>query len=158
MSDKFFPSNSWFWRGLTYFWTAPNSLLGLTVGVIGLCFGGGVSVHRGCLEFHGGLSKLILSRLGVVGMTLGHTILGQTKLDLEQVRDHEQVHVRQYEILGPLFIPAYLGCSVWLWFRGRDPYRDNPFETQAYDLSDPRVKKNKSQLPSQEDGSQHHKN
>jgi len=104
VSDKFFPSKSWFWRGVAYFWTAPNSLLGLTVGVIGLCFGGGVSVHRGCLEFHGGLSKAILSRLGVVGMTLGHTILGQTKLDLERVRDHEQVHVRQYEILGPLFI------------------------------------------------------
>ena len=144
MSDKFFPSKSWFWRGLTYFWAAPNSLLGLAVGGVGLCFGGGVSVHRGCLEFHGGLSKAILSRLGVIGMTLGHTILGQSKLDLERARDHEQVHVRQYEIFGPLFVPAYLGCSLWLWIRGRDPYRDNPFEVQAYDLSDPSVRNTKS--------------
>lgn len=138
MSDKFFPSESRIWRGVTYFWAAPYTLLGVAVGVIGLCFGGGVSVHRGCLEFHGGLSKAILSRLGVVGMTLGHTILGQNQLGLERARDHEQVHVRQYEILGPLFVPAYLGCSLWLWLRGRDPYRDNPFEVQAYDLSDPR--------------------
>lgn len=137
VSDKFFPSENPLLRGVTYFWAAPYTLLGMSIGVIGLCFGGGVSVHRGCLEFHGGLSKAILSRLGVIGMTLGHTILGQHQLGLEQARDHEQVHVRQYEILGPLFVPVYLGCSLWLWLRGRDPYRDNPFEVQAYDLSDP---------------------
>ena len=138
-NKKFFPSQNLFWRGVTYFWAAPYSLLGMTVGVIGLCFGGGVVVQRGCLEFHGGLAKAILSRLGrgVIAMTLGHTILGQNQQVLEHARDHEQVHVRQYEIWGPLFVPVYLGCSVWLWFRHRDPYRDNPFEVQAYELSDP---------------------
>lgn len=139
VSEKFFPTQNLFWRGLTYFWAAPYSLLGLTVGLFGLCFGGKVRVHRGCLEFHGGLAKAILSRLGrgVSAMTLGHTILGQNEPVLARARDHEQVHVRQYEIWGPLFIPAYLGCSAWLWLRRRDPYRDNPFEVQAYDLSDP---------------------
>ena len=137
MSDKFFPSQSLFWRAITYFWAAPYSFLGLLVGGVGLCFGGGVSIQRGCLEFHGGLSKAILARLGVIAMTLGHTILGQTELALEVTRDHEQVHVRQYELWGPLFVPAYFGCSAWLWLRGRNPYRDNPFEVEAYDLSDP---------------------
>ena len=137
MSDKFFPSQSRVWRAVTYFWAAPYSFLGLLVGGVGLCFGGSVSIHRGCLEFHGGLPKAILARLGVVAMTLGHTVLGLNERVLEHARDHEQVHVRQYEIWGPFFVPAYLGSSVWLWLRGRDPYRENPFEVEAYDLSDP---------------------
>lgn len=70
-------------------------------------------------------------------MTLGHTVLGQTEAGLDLVRDHEQVHVRQYERWGPLFIPAYLLSSAWLWWTGKDPYRANPFEVEAYRLSDP---------------------
>jgi hypothetical protein len=90
------------------------------------------------LEFYGSLPQVILSRLGgVIAMTLGHTILGQTAEGLDLVRDHEQVHVRQYEVWGPMFIPAYLASSAWLWWRGKDPYRDNPFEIEAYLLSDP---------------------
>ena len=29
--------------------------------------------------------------------------------------------------------PAYLGASLALWLTGRNAYRDNPFERQAYD-------------------------
>jgi len=65
-------------------------------------------------------------------MTLGHSILGRNRDALAIARDHEQVHVRQYECWGPLFIPAYLGCSGLMWIRGRDPYRDNPFEVEAF--------------------------
>lgn len=74
---------------------------------------------------------------GVMAMTLGHTILGQSSTGLEFVRDHEQVHVRQYERWGPAFLPAYLISSFYLWMRGRDMYRQNPFEVEAYGLSDP---------------------
>jgi len=45
------------------------------------------------------------------------------------------VHVRQYERWGPLFGPAYLGCSLVLWLMGKRAYRDNPFEVEAYDVS-----------------------
>ena len=34
---------------------------------------------------------------------------------------------------GPLMGPAYLGCSLGLWLMHRRPYRDNPFERQAYE-------------------------
>jgi hypothetical protein len=71
-------------------------------------------------------------------MTLGHVILGQDRLTLDIVRDHEHVHVRQYEVWGPAFLPAYLGCSAWLWVARRDPYLDNPFEVAAYRIADPR--------------------
>jgi hypothetical protein len=68
-------------------------------------------------------------------MTLGHVVLGRTASALDVSREHELVHVRQYERWGPLFIPAYLLCSALIWFRGGDAYRDNPFEREAYRIA-----------------------
>jgi hypothetical protein len=67
-----------------------------------------------------------------MAMTLGHTVIGRTTAALDLSRRHELVHVRQYERWGPLFIPAYLICSLWLRLAGRDAYRDNPFEVEAF--------------------------
>ena len=55
-------------------------------------------------------------------MTLGHVVLGLDRDALEWSRDHERVHVRQCERWGPLFLPAYLLASAYLWFRGRRFY------------------------------------
>ena len=100
-------------------------------------------MRQGCLEFFGGFVSWLLERLGsqgVAAMTLGHAILGQDRETLEIVRSHEQIHVDQYEKWGVLFIPVYLGCSAYLWLAGKDCYRDNPFEQQAYQEEAPRVK------------------
>ncbi len=117
-------------------WTLPNTILGLVVGLAGLCSGGQVQIRRGCLEFHGGFVGWLICHtpLGdaTQALTLGHTILGQTASSLETARDHEHVHVRQYEIWGPFFLFAYLGSSAWLWLIGKDAYHDNPFEIAAY--------------------------
>jgi hypothetical protein len=59
-------------------------------------------------------------------------ILGRDQDCLNHSRDHEHVHVRQYERWGPLMLPAYLGSSFVLYLRGFDPYFDNPFEQEAY--------------------------
>jgi hypothetical protein len=67
-----------------------------------------------------------------MAITLGHTILGQSDASLDVAREHELVHVRQFERWGPLMGPAYLGCSLFIWLVGGRPYRDNPFERQAY--------------------------
>ena len=64
-------------------------------------------------------------------MTLGHVILGRTTDDLDRCRAHEQVHVRQVERWGGLFIPAYLMASAIAWSRGRHYYFDNSFEIDA---------------------------
>ncbi|MEZ6117171.1 MAG: hypothetical protein R3C28_11435 [Pirellulaceae bacterium] len=45
---------------------------------------------------------------------------------------HMNAFTCQYERWGPLFIPAYLLCSVWLWCRGKDAYRLNLFEVEAF--------------------------
>jgi hypothetical protein len=117
-------------------WASPYSLLGLVIGILGLCTGGHARVCGRTIEFHGGAVKWFVSCLPggqfVLAFTLGHTILGQTAASLAVAREHELVHVRQFERWGPLLGPAYLLCSLVLWLRGRDPYRDNPFEREAY--------------------------
>ena len=122
------------WQGVLILWAAPGTLIGLTVGLLGLCTGGGVRRVRHTLEFHGGLVKWLLQHTPVeaMAMTLGHVVIGQSKTALDITREHEWVHVRQYERWGPLFIPAYLGCSLWLWIRRKEAYRGNPFEAEAY--------------------------
>ena len=127
---------------LKIIWTSPNSALGLLVSLLGVPFGTRGQVREGCLEFYGGLVTAILRRVpiggGTAAMTLGHTILGQSRFDLDRCRDHEQVHVRQYERWGPFFLPAYLGWSLLLWLQKKDAYLDNPFEVEAYGIADPR--------------------
>lgn len=66
-------------------------------------------------------------------MTLGHVVIGQTSAALDIARRHELVHVRQYERWGPLFLPLYGAFSLALWLRGRDAYRENPFEREAFE-------------------------
>ncbi|MFT5302541.1 MAG: hypothetical protein ACI87E_003820 [Mariniblastus sp.] len=127
---------------LFYIWTFPNSLIGLSIGAIGLLSGGKIQRRRGCLEFYGGFVTWFLAKCsshGVSAMTLGHTIIGQTQRELHQARDHEQVHVSQYERWGPLFIPVYLSFSCYLWFAKRNCYLENPFEVEAYRIADPRI-------------------
>ncbi|MFM7739100.1 MAG: hypothetical protein ACKO9H_06830 [Planctomycetota bacterium] len=120
------------WRVL---WASPNSLLGLMLGFGGLLSGGRAQWRKGCLEFHGGLIRWGLERtpISAAALTLGHTILGRDALCLEISREHEHVHVRQYGIWGPFFLPAYLGSGLFLWLIGRHPYWDNPFEREAYE-------------------------
>jgi hypothetical protein len=63
-------------------------------------------------------------------MTLGHVVLCIDEID-EATLAHELVHVAQYERWGALFVPCYLGASLLAALRGRDLYRDNPFEIAA---------------------------
>lgn len=123
--------------GFRLAWASPWTLLGLTAGALGLLTGGGARRRGRTIEFWGGAVTAALNRIPIVGgasaMTLGHVVLGSNPPALDFAREHEWIHVRQYERWGPLFIPAYLLCSVVLWFRGLDAYRDNPFEREAYE-------------------------
>lgn len=122
------------WQVLLHVWASPGTLIGLTVGLLGLCTGGGARRVRHTLEFHGGSVKWMLQRTPVqaMAMTLGHVVIGQTPAALDVTREHEWVHVRQYERWGPLFIPAYLSCSLGLWLFRKEAYFGNPFEREAY--------------------------
>jgi hypothetical protein len=122
---------------LRFVWASPYTLLGLLLGGIGVSTGGTAQVRGRTIEFYGGAVTWFVAHLpqgpSTLALTLGHTILGQTDTALDIARDHELVHVRQFERWGPFMGPAYLLASLVLWFRGRRAYRDNPFEREAYD-------------------------
>jgi hypothetical protein len=66
----------------------------------------------------------------VHAQTLGRYIFARSELSPEIV-DHELEHVRQWQRLGPLFLPAYVASSGWALLRRRHPYRANRFEVAA---------------------------
>jgi hypothetical protein len=122
-------------HAIRYLWASPNTLIGLLIGLVALCSGGRVQRRGGVLEFYGGFARVLLDRVlpgGVLAMTLGHTIIGVSTTALDIARDHEHIHVRQYECWGPMFLPAYGWCSIVAWWKGKRAYRDNYFEREAY--------------------------
>lgn len=118
-----------------YLWASPNTILGIA---IGLLLGGRFRRVDGVLEVHGKHVASALARMFVpaLALTMGHVVFGRDAEALHITRRHERVHVRQYMYWGPFFLPAYLGASLWLYATGRDGYRCNPFEVQAYRLGD----------------------
>ena len=124
--------------GLKYAWAAPTTAVGLLFLLLAPIGGRiGTQVVDGVLELHGGLVSLFLCRgtllkNGASAMTLGHVVLGRYLYALDWTRDHERVHVRQCERWGPLFLPAYIFASAFIWLRGGKFYEENPFEREAY--------------------------
>ena len=129
------------YQPIVYLWVFPATVLALPLVSIALLQGGSVRIVRGVLEVHGGIVTGLLRRgLPWVGpgaaITFGHVILGCDQMCLSRSREHERVHVCQYERWGPFFIPIYLLASLVLYCRGHDPYRDNPFEREAFEQTD----------------------
>lgn len=125
-------------RRLQFVWSLPNTALGILFVPLALGTGGGIRRIGDVLEVYGGAVSWLLRRGvplpgGARALTLGHVILGQSAAAISRSREHEHVHVRQYDRWGPLFIPAYLVASAAARLRGRDPYRDNPFEREAFE-------------------------
>jgi hypothetical protein len=125
-------------RLLIYLWTFPTTCVGLLFLSLAWTTRGRVRIVDGVLEISGGgvawfLQHCTLLENGARAMTLGHVVIGQSELALNETRAHERVHVRQCERWGPLFIPAYLLSSLWCKLRGRDSYYDNPFEREAFE-------------------------
>lgn len=123
------------WLGIL--WALPWTAVGLFFGGITLITGGSARRADRMLEFYGGWLPWFLDTFPLVkgarAVTFGHTVIARSDHDASACRDHERVHVRQYERWGIFFGFAYVLCWVWLWARGRDPYRDHPFEREAFD-------------------------
>jgi len=121
---------------IAYAWVAPNTALGLLLGLVMISLGGKVQFIDGVAEFHGGwVGNFFASRshpfcFGAI--TVGHVILATCHNELSALRAHEHVHVRQYERWGIFFLPAYALSSLWELCHGRNGYWNNCFEKQAY--------------------------
>jgi hypothetical protein len=67
-------------------------------------------------------------------ITIGCVILAADENALEEAFTHELVHVQQGLRWGVLFPLLYAVSSAWAWLGGRDPYRHNAFEREAYEV------------------------
>jgi hypothetical protein len=126
-------------RLLRYLWAGPATLIGLMI-VLALRRHGRFAVVDGVIEAHGPLIRRALASLtplagGACAMTLGHVVIAHDAQALDVTRAHERVHVRQYEVWGPFFLPAYLLAGQWAFILGGHPYFDNRFEREARLLS-----------------------
>lgn len=121
---------------LRYLWASPASLVGIVLGLLAIACGARARMVDGALEVAGGRIRVLILQLPeglrFGAITLGHVIVGIDHAVLGHARSHEQVHVRQYEKWGLFFFPLYLGSSLLALARGRDPYRDNCFEAEAF--------------------------
>src|SRR5438477_225856 len=104
-------------------WSLPNTLVGL-----GFALLSGVipRVRDGLLlgESNTGLAHLFLTRRGFGAITFGRVVVSAVPIT-PRLLVHESHHARQYEVLGPLFLPVYL------WLHARHGYLANPLEREA---------------------------
>lgn len=121
---------------LKYLWASPATAVGLVAALAARASGARAAFADGVLEVAGGgIGRAIgcLPRaLQFDAITLGHVVIATDKRTLAECRVHERVHVRQYERWGVLLFPLYVLSSVTQLLRGRDPYRHNYFERQAF--------------------------
>ncbi|RPI51351.1 MAG: hypothetical protein EHM55_19150 [Acidobacteria bacterium] len=122
-------------RSLRYLWASPTTVVGLVL-AFALLRRGRAELVDGVIEAHSPLLGLALNRLtplagGAAAITLGHVVIGRNAQALEATRAHERVHVRQYEVWGPLFVPAYFAAGLYALLTGGHPYFDNRFERDA---------------------------
>jgi len=113
-------------RWAAVLWSAPLTAVGL---VVASASGARPSWDAGrrCLVATGvgGPSSAALRLVGAGANTIGQVVLCRSESPSPALLDHEAVHVRQAERLGPLLVPLYLWCNA---LHG---YRDNPLEHAA---------------------------
>jgi hypothetical protein len=107
-------------------WSAPLSAVGIVAAVVS---GGSLTwdARRRCVVARGvgGPSRAALRLVGAGANTVGQVVLCTSDAPSEALLDHEAVHVRQAERLGPLLVPTYLWLNAWYG------YRDHPLERAA---------------------------
>jgi hypothetical protein len=109
------------WLGLA--WSLPNTLVGLGFAALSLAL---PKPRDGLLvaQSDRGLAHLFLTRRGFGAITFGRVVISAIPLT-PRLLVHESHHARQYEVLGPVFLPVYL------FLHARCGYADNPLEREA---------------------------
>lgn len=111
-----------------YLWALPGTVVGL---LLALASAARPVARDGVLDACGARGFAALHRkMGFGAITLGHVVVrsrlrgASAALADPRLWAHEMVHVRQWEVLGPLMLVLYPLLSV-------AGYRRNPFEVAA---------------------------
>lgn len=104
-------------------WSLPDTLIGLGFALLSAVI---PAPRDGLLvaQSNSGLAYLFLTRRGFVAITFGRVVVSAVPLT-PRLLAHESHHARQYEVLGPFFLPTYL------WLHARHGYARNPLEREA---------------------------
>ncbi len=104
-------------------WAFPNTLIGLGFAFLSLAV---PRPRNGLLvaESNRGLAYLFLTRRGFGAITFGRVVVSAIPVTPDLLM-HEGHHARQYEVLGPFYLPLYLTLHA------RYGYAANPLEQEA---------------------------
>lgn len=120
---------------LKHIWASPASALGVCAGGIAILIGADVKRVSGVLEVslapRNAVVRKVVAGLPFAAITFGHIVIACSAQEQATHREHERVHVAQYELWGALFLLAYPLESLYQLLSGRKPYQDNRFETAA---------------------------
>jgi len=120
-------------------WALPCSIVGAVLGVAVVLAGGGAKrsglAIEVCLHKGSAPAGSRAARLPFAAITLGQVIVGVSCAELERLRLHEHVYVRQYLWFGLLFFVAYPLASLVAVLCGKGAHSGNPFEAQAVRFS-----------------------
>ena len=118
-----------------YVWASPASALGVCAACIASVAGAELKRTSGVLEVslmpRSAMLCTAVACLPFAAITFGHVVIAFSAQHQAELRQHERVHVAQYELWGPLFLLAYPLESLFQWVRGRRAYLDNRFEIAA---------------------------
>ena len=104
-------------------WGLPNTLIGLGFALLSVAVPrplNGLLVARS----NRGLAYLFLTRRGFGAITFGRVVVTAIPITADLLM-HESHHARQYEVLGPFYLPIYLTLHA------RYGYAANPLEQEA---------------------------
>jgi hypothetical protein len=114
------------WLGLL--WSLPNTVIGIAFAALSFAW---PRPWNGLLvaESNRGLAFWFLTRRGFGAITFGRVVISAVPITAGLLA-HESHHVRQYEVLGPWFVPVYL------MLQAQYGYAANPLEREAAACSD----------------------
>ncbi|HYW86733.1 MAG TPA: hypothetical protein VFB50_03135 [Chloroflexota bacterium] len=104
-------------------WGLPNTLIGLGFALLSVAVPrplNGLLVARS----NRGLAYRFLTRRGFGAITFGRVVVTAIPITADLLM-HESHHARQYEVLGPFYLPIYLTLHA------RYGYAANPLEQEA---------------------------
>lgn len=118
-----------------YIWASPASAIGICAASIASLVGAKIKRVSGVLEVSLSPRSAALCKaaacLPFAAITLGHIVIARSAEEQAALRQHERVHVAQYELWGALFLLAYPLESLFQLLKGGQPYLDNRFEIAA---------------------------